>query len=185
MQSLRTVALRTLLVSAQAFAQSPYGIERLDTPITTAGAPRPEQKPSATVSAEVLRHPIGEKVRDGIRKALRFADAGNHKAAIAHLKLLRARRPAEEGYVKNVLGVEYLRLEQYAEAQQCFERAVALLPLDATNHADLALTFIGMNRLDRAQPELERALELDPLLTVTRQLLNALLASNRMRTAAE
>jgi len=163
-----------LLVSAQVVAQSPYELERLDTPISTAESPRPRQTATGTVSVETLRHPIRDVVRARIRKALRMADSGNHKAAIAQLKLLRIRYPAAEGYVSNVLGVEYLHLEQYTEAQECFERAIALLPQDAASHWDLALAYIGLNQPDRAKPQLRRALELAPHLTATLQSLNAL-----------
>lgn len=141
--------------------------------------PQPEQRLGETVSVDTLRNPVPEKVRVQLMKALRVGDEGDHERAIAQMKSVRDKYPTVIGFVDSILGVEYIRTERFAEAAECFERAVALLPHDATNHSNLGLSLLGLGQMDRAEPELRQALRLDPTLSVTRQMLDALLAAKK------
>jgi Flp pilus assembly protein TadD len=69
--------------------------------------------------------------------------------------------------------VEYLKTGQLAEAVNALEQAVLLLPHDASNHANLGLALACKGKYDRARPELERALDLDPHNAVAIRLLAA------------
>ncbi len=147
-------------------------------------SPQPQQRPGEIVSVDALRNPVPEKVRVPLLKALRIGDEGDHERAIAQMKSLRDKYPTAVGFIDNILGVEYIRTERFSEAAECFERAVALLPHDATTHSNLGLSLLGLGQIDRAELELRQALRLDPTLGVTRQMLDALLAAKRQLQAS-
>lgn len=143
------------------------------------------QAPATTISAELLRYPLSDKARHMLQKAVRLADAGNHAGAVKQLRETLAKFPGTEAYAYSLIGVEYLKTDQYAEAVDALERAVALLPHDASNHANLGLALVMSGRDDRAEPELRRALELDPHYKTASQLLSLLALGRNGRKSAE
>jgi len=165
---------------AMAFAgrgQAPSAIDssgRTNSALSDWRAPPLPRQPAGTVSVELLRHPISEPAKALLRKAMRAANAGDHTGAIKQLNAALAKYPSSDAHVYSILGVEYLRTEQYEEAVNSLERAAELLPHDATNHSNLGLSLITLKQFDRAEAELQRALELDATMTKTRQLLQAL-----------
>lgn len=117
---------------------------------------------AVTVSTDSLRHPISQKARGMLQKALRAMDSGDHHAAIKQLTLTLAKYPDSAAYVHSLLGVEYMRTERYQDAMNSFEQAAALLPHDAVNRYNLGLSLVCNGVLDRGELEVQRAIQLDP-----------------------
>ena len=132
------------------------------------------QAPARTIPAELLQYPLSDKARHMLQKALQTSNAGDHANAIKDLQKTLAKWPGAGPYVYSLLGVEYLKTSQIPEAIQVLERAVALLPHDASNHANLGLALVCSGQYDRAEPELRHALDLDPHNPVAGKLLSVL-----------
>jgi Flp pilus assembly protein TadD len=141
--------------------------------------PSPVHQASArTIPAELLRYPLSDKARHMLQKVLQTSNAGDHAGAVKELQKTLAKWPGTAPYVYSLLGVEYLKTGQIPEAVQVLERAVALLPHDASNHANLGLALVCQRQYDRAEPELRRALDLDPRNSVAGKLLSVLALNN-------
>lgn len=133
--------------------------------------------PSVTVPAELLRYPLADHARAMLRKALQFSDGGDHARSVRQLLKTIAKFPDSGPYVYSLLGVEYLKSDQFPQAVDVLEKSVLLLPHDASNHANLGLALLSEGQYDRARQELNRALELDPHYAMASQLLTALAVS--------
>ncbi len=133
--------------------------------------------PARTVPAELLRYPLSSKALHMLQKALQLSGTGDHAAAIKQLTKTLDKCPNTGAYVYSLLGVEYLKTGQLREAVMALEQAVAFLPHDASNHTNLGVALICEGRYERAEPELKRALDLDPRNTVASKLLDALALS--------
>jgi len=116
----------------------------------------------ATVSVDVLRHPISAKVRHLLLGAMDKMESGDHQAAIAQLRETLTKYPDSAPYVHNLLGIEYVKTDQFNAAVSSFEQAVLLLPHDAMTHYNFGLALICSGDYDRAAQEVQRALALDP-----------------------
>ena len=130
-----------------------------------AASPAQEFKPSngpATVSVDLLRHPVTAKVRKLLLGALDRMDSGDHEAAIEQLRETLTKYPDSAPYVHNLLGVEYVKTDRFEAAVSSFEQAVSLLPHDAMTHYNFGLALVCAGDYDRAAQEIQRALELDP-----------------------
>lgn len=132
------------------------------------------EKPGGSISAELLRYPLPGKARHMMQKAVQLSGAGDHAAAIDQLKKTLTKFPGTGAYVYSLIGVEYLKTHQFGEAVDALVQATELLPHDASNHANLGLAFVANGQGDRAEPELRRALELDPHYSLARKLLDVL-----------
>jgi Flp pilus assembly protein TadD len=126
------------------------------------------------VSVDLLRHPIGEKVRLLLRKAMDTMDAGDHESAIKQLLDILSKHPESAAYVQSLLGVEYFKTGQFRAAVDSLEQAVALLPHNALNHYNLAASLLRNRDLERGEREAQRAIELDPDDPTIRALADAL-----------
>jgi Flp pilus assembly protein TadD len=133
---------------------------------------------AGTVSAELLRYPLSDKAVHMLQKAFQLSGAGEHAGAVKQLEKILDRCPEADAYVYSLLGVEYLKTGQISEAVNALERAVRLLPHDASNHANLGVGLVCKGQYDRAERELKRALDLDAHNAVASQLLGEL-ASNQ------
>jgi Flp pilus assembly protein TadD len=131
-----------------------------------------------TIPAELLRYPLSEKARSMLQKALQTSEAGDHPGAVRQLQKTLDKFPGSGAYAYSMLGVEYLKTDQIAQATDALRQAVVLLPHDASNHANLGLSLVLARQYDRAEPELRRALELDPQNTTASRVLNALALNN-------
>ena len=148
------------------------GLVRLDFP----NAPKPST--AATISTERLQHPLSSKGAKLIGKAQEYAHAGDHLKAIAELHRALKETSAIP-YAHSILGVEYLKTGQLAEATGELEQAVQLLPRDAVNHSNLAYAlFLGKDN-DAAEREVRRALELDRSNAPAQRLLGYILKARR------
>jgi Flp pilus assembly protein TadD len=123
---------------------------------------KPVREPSGVVSADVLRHPIKEKARRMLQKALEAAKSGEHNSAIIQLVAVLAKFPESAPYVHSILGVEYVKTNRFAEAVNSLEQAVALLPHDAVNRYNLAVSLLCDREVEQGEHEARRAVELDP-----------------------
>ena len=84
-------------------------------------------------------------------------------------------------WIQPWLGVEYLKTDQPEAAIQALEQAVLLLPRDPINRSNLGLSFASTGQYDRAEQELQRALQLDAKNDTTRRLLEVVEADRRLR----
>jgi Flp pilus assembly protein TadD len=132
------------------------------------------QAPARTIPAELLRYPLSDKARHMLQKALQTSNAGDHANAVQELQKTLSKWPGTGPYVYSLLGVEYLKTGRIPEAVQTLERAVAFLPHDASNHANLGLALACNREYDRAAPELRQALDLDPHNSVAGKLFGVL-----------
>jgi Flp pilus assembly protein TadD len=175
------------LVSAQIpGGPSPEVRMRQDGPIrevTYTDAPmRPQGKSRSgpgVVSADLLRHPITEKARRMLQKALESMKAGNHEAAIEQLLETLAKFPDSAAYTHSLLGVEYLRTGQFTASVSSLEQAALLLPHDAVTRYNFGLSLVCAGEYDRGEQEVRRALELDPKNPTMQALFSALLQNKR------
>jgi Flp pilus assembly protein TadD len=143
---------------------------------------RPEPTPataSVTISADLLRHPITEKARRMLQRALQKINSGNHAAAIEQLRETLAIYPGSAAYAHSLLGVEYLKTDRFTAAVSSLEQAVSLLPHDAINRYNLGLSLVCAGDYERGEQEVRRAIELDPNNTTMEALLNALVQRKR------
>jgi hypothetical protein len=92
------------------------------------------------VSVDVLRHPLTGKARRLLGTALRSVLKGDHAGAISALREGMAKIPAVVPYAHAMLGVEYLRAGQAAEAVPELTEAAVLFPHDAVVHSWVSLT---------------------------------------------
>jgi len=160
-------AFAVFLLSAALFAPAAF-------PQTAASASQP-----VAVSADLLRHPIREKVRRRLMKALKKMESGEHETAIEQLRETLAKYPDSAPYVDNLLGVEYVKTDRFQEAVTSFEQAVSWLPKDAMTHYNFGLALVCAGDYERAAHEVRRAVELDPGNPQMQARLNALLENQR------
>jgi tetratricopeptide (TPR) repeat protein len=150
-------------------------LKKVDLPHQTSG--RPAIMPNTatgTVSAELLRHPLPPKARQMLLKAQHASNAGDHAAAVRLYVAALAKYPDSAAWTQSLLGVEYLKLDQYQAAVTSFDQAALLLPHSAVSRSNLGLSLILAGQYSRAARELRNALELDPSNTQAKQLWEAL-----------
>jgi tetratricopeptide (TPR) repeat protein len=114
------------------------------------------------VSADELRHPLTEKARRVLAKALEYIRKGEHSRAIATLREGMAKVRAVVPYAHEMLGAEYLRTGRDAEAVPEFAEAASFFPHEAAAHSNLALSLCVTGQFDSAEQEVRLALYLDP-----------------------
>ena len=120
-----------------------------------------------------------------LRKALDTIDTGDHAAAIKQLLEVLSKYPESAAYVHSLLGVEYMKTDQFQAAVDSFEQAVTLLPHDAINRHNLAVSLLCVHDVGRGAQEARRALELDPGNPTIRALVNALESAKKQMLQRE
>jgi len=181
-------------VSGQALSNSPYdpgramglsprGLRELEerSLLQDTGNHVPVPAGPATVSADVLRHPLTSKARRRLEKALHLAQLGKHPAAIEELRETLVKEPSSAPYAENLLGLEYVENRQFAEARISFEEAVRLMPHESVNHSNLGYSLAVAGDLNSAEQEARTAIELDPTNTKAKSLLDMLLHAGRTK----
>jgi len=126
----------------------------------------------ATVSTDVLRHPLSSKARRRLVKALHLAELGEHPAAIKELRETLVKEPSSAPYAQSLLGVEYVQSQQFAEARTSFEEAVRLMPHESINHSNLGFSLAVAGDFNSAEQEARTAIQLDPANTRANTLLD-------------
>lgn len=109
-----------------------------------------------------------------LRNALETINLGEHQRAIRQLLDVLGKYPESAAYAQSLLGVEYIRVDQFNAAVDSLEQAVALLPHDAFNRYNLGLSLACTGEFERGEQEVRRALDLDPGNPTMQALLNAL-----------
>lgn len=101
-------------------------------------------------------------------------NAGEHENAIRQLLSVLAKYPESAAYVFSLIGVEYLRTARFTDALDSFEQAVALLPHDAMNRYNLAVSLLCNHDVERGEQEARRAVEIAPTNPRMRELVDAI-----------
>ena len=135
----------------------------------------------ATVSSDVLRHPLTSRARRRLEKALHLADLGKHPAAIEALRETLVKEPSAAPYAQNLLGVEYAENGQFVEARSSFEEAVRLMPHESVNHSNLGFSLAVAGDFNSAEQEARTAIQLDPTNTRAKTLLELMLHRGRAK----
>ena len=191
--SLIVNAIASATVSGQVFSGNPYDQNRMfdyssrglielqesmsSFPDSRARVPAGQ----ATVSADVLRHPLSSNARRRLAKALHLAELGEHPAAIKELRETLVKEPSSAPYAQNLLGVEYVENSQFDEARNSFEEAVRLMPHESVNHSNLGFSLAVTGDLNSAEQEARTAIKLDPANTRAKTLLDLLLHTRRTK----
>ena len=177
---LAVVVLSAALAATQAEAQtesnSPHYVP-LKQPVQIAGAT--PSNATAVVPVDVLRHPLTKNVRLRLLKAMEQMESGEHETAIKELQETLAKYPDSAAYVNSLLGVEYVKTDQFQAAVSSLEQAMLLLPKIAMTHYNFGLALLCIGDYDRAEQEIQRAVELDPKNTTMQARLDALLEHKR------
>jgi len=167
-------AIATAPVSGQVLSGNPYDQNRvfgystwwlIELEESTSSFPDSrEHVPSgpATVSSDVLRHPLSVKARRRLEKALHLAELGEHPKAIKELRETLVKEPSSAPYAQSFLGVEYVQNQQFTEARNSFEEAVRLMPHESVNHSNLGYSLAVAGDWNSAEQEARTALQLDP-----------------------
>jgi len=191
--SLIANAIASAPVAGQALSSNPYDQNRvfgyssrglIELEESTSTSPDSwEHAPSgpATVSSDILRHPLTSRARRRMEKALHLAQLGNHAAAILELRETLVKEPSSAPYAQNLLGLEYVENKQFAEARNSFEEAVRLMPHESVNHSNLGYSLAVAGELNAAEQEARTAIHLDPTNTKAKSLLDLLLHAARTK----
>jgi tetratricopeptide (TPR) repeat protein len=141
--------------------------------------PAPRPAPAGTISSDILRHPLSGKARSLLQKIMHLSEAGDHVAAIGALREALVKQPRAEPYIDSLLGIEYLKTNQFATAAESFGKAVRIMPHESATHSNLGLSLALMGKFSQAETELNQALELDKTNTNARTILEAMHAIER------
>src|SRR5215472_8950340 len=95
-----------------------------------------------------------------LQRAWESVDSGDHLEAIARLQETLAKYPDSAPYAQSLLGVEYIRTDQFAAAVEALQQAVSLLPHDMLSRYDLGLALVCLGEYERGETEVRRALEI-------------------------
>ena len=171
-------ALGASSLCAQYAGAGPSGsvVDDLETQVRMSRAPHSGQTQASggRVSVDILRHPLKEKARRMLLRALEATNAGDHESAIAQLKETLDKYPDSALYVHSFLGVEYLKTDQFQDAVNSFEQAASFLPHDPITHYNFAISLACAGDYARAEEETRRSLELNPDLKEAHELLGLL-----------
>ena len=127
-------------------------------------------------------HPLSAKARRHLVKALHLAEAGEHPAAIKELRETLVKEPSSAPYAQNLLGVEYVQNQQFAEARNSFEEAARLMPHESVNHSNLGVSLAVAGNWNSAEQEARKALELDPDNSKAKSLLDLAMSRKLKKT---
>ncbi len=86
---------------------------------------------------------------------------GNLAGAREHLEAAIELKP-ENSKCQNLLGLIYFRLELHDKAIEVYRDLISRHPQEESLRLNLATVFIGCGRLDDAERELEKAIEIEP-----------------------
>jgi tetratricopeptide (TPR) repeat protein len=121
---------------------------------------RPPAAPAGTVSVRQLQHPLPARSKKIFQAAEKASAAGDY---LRQIEILRSalKDEAAAPYARMNIGVAYLRAGQAARAVPELQVAARLIPEDAAAHSNLAYSLLLTGRLEPAEAECRRALELN------------------------
>jgi tetratricopeptide (TPR) repeat protein len=130
--------------------------------------------PGRTVSVDQLRHPMSPKAKKLFAEAEKASAAGQYLKAIDLLQGALKDPPAAP-YARMNIGVAYLKTNQPAMAVPELQAAVVALPNDAVARNNLAYALLLTRRVDAAEVECRKALQLDANNSKARWVMGAIL----------
>jgi tetratricopeptide (TPR) repeat protein len=170
---LRVVSLRGDIVCEQIVDVLPYTGE-----LTVRLPKRSGSHPGAgTVSVRQLQRPVPEKAFRAVAEAQQDAVAGRGLDAVRKLEHALRIYPDYSDARCN-LGVQYVRLGRYREAQEQFEKAAEIGPPSAMLFGNLAFSLCALGRLKDAEQAARRAVALDKSYARGHFLLGSILAKS-------
>ena len=135
-----------------------------------------------TVAASQLMHPPDKRAIREALKGEKFSAARDY----AHAAEQFAKAVAEDPYYSdayNNLGVQYVRLGRPADAISAFQRAAELDPGAAIVRTNLAVLLAQAGQFDDAESYARQGVRLDPANEKGRQVLESILAAERVLRA--
>ncbi len=120
-----------------------------------------ERPAAGTVSVARLAEAIPKEARKAYEKGAKESRKGNPQKAIAHFQRALALHPR---YVQalNDLGVQYLRLNELAQARTAFQQAIEVDPQAPHPHVNLGFLHLLQREYEAALAHLQQAVTLDP-----------------------
>lgn len=138
--------------------------------------PKPsEEARPAVVNAEFAHVP--KKALEFYDKAIELAKAGDHKSAIQQL-LLAVNEYPEFMLAYNEMGVQYLRLNELAQADEALQSALRIEPEAYTPLLNRAIVLFHLKRFADSEPILRTALKAKPDSAVAHYFLGQVLANS-------
>ncbi len=116
--------------------------------------------PGETVSVRQLRNPLSAKSARMFSDAQKASEKGDYRKSIEILRHA-LKDPSAAPYARMNIGVDLMRAGQPADAVPELQDAVRLIPDDSAARANLAYALLLTQRLDAAEDEARRAVELD------------------------
>ncbi|MCS6817847.1 MAG: tetratricopeptide repeat protein [Blastocatellia bacterium] len=120
-----------------------------------------ERTPAGTVSLARLSEAIPKEARKEYERGAKESRKGNPQKAIVHFQRALALYPR---YVQalNDLGVQYLRLNDLAQARAAFQQAIEVDPQAPHPYVNLGFLHLLQKEYEEALAHLQRAVTLDP-----------------------
>jgi tetratricopeptide (TPR) repeat protein len=143
-------------------------------------APEPS---GATVSMAELRHPPARKAVQALVAAQRFSESGRVDKAAGELEKA-VRLSPDFAQARSNLGVQYLRMQRFADAREEIQRAIEIGGPNPRDLANLAFTFVQLSRLPEAADAARKALDIDRNCAPAHYILGSILAVNPGTRAA-
>ena len=131
--------------------------------IVLAGCSSAPSRPTTKVADEQVgaAAPVPERALAEFQQALGLMSTGDFPQAQAGLTRLAAEYPHYAGPHAN-LGIIYMRLERFDEAEKAFEEAVRRNPSSAAAHNQLGILYRKKGRFDEAEAAYAQAIAADP-----------------------
>ena len=139
---------------------------------------------AGTVSVSELRHPLSKDGAALVQKAQQLSRAGKQAEAIEVLRELLT-DSASAGYARSLLGIEYLKMEDFKAASAHLKIAVTLMPWLPANHSNLGYALCRMGDRQSGEQELRAALNLDRRNPKTNFLLGVILLDKGLPEARD
>jgi Tfp pilus assembly protein PilF len=127
-------------------------------PYTIVPPEKPQERPTGqTISVRQLRHKIPREAAREFQRAVKLSQAGEHAKAATELEAA-VRRDPELSSAEDRLGIEYLYLGRWDDAELAFRRTVDLEPSWWLAHYNLALLLYSKGDFGGAENNMRRAL---------------------------
>ncbi|KAL4114687.1 hypothetical protein PRIC2_014143 [Phytophthora ramorum] len=117
-------------------------------------------EPERTADAFSNAEAVNARVNDAIQQGISLQEAGEYLGAQnVYSRVLRA-SPGNADAI-HLLGALYFQTEHFERAAEHILRAIAANPHVSWYHSNLGLTYVALEKPERADPEFQLALQLD------------------------
>jgi len=139
-------------------------------------SPRPAPPAGGTISVPSLLHRVPKPAKKAYDRGIKFTSKGDPRRALEELQKALALDPEyTEAHIG--LGVQYVLLDRFQEAEAEFRRSMELDPYVSIAHSNLGWVLFHRRNLPEAERHARRALALSPNNDWARALLGILLAA--------